>query len=478
MTSNKSNKQILNKKIAAAIFAMLLFYSCVTQKYQQTGIALKGELYRSTTSGDSATMATLPYKLLFADTILQGLIAEGLRENLDLKIAMQRMNEARENLQQSKAAFLPDLSAGANVTRSKSSANAQDLPQQYAGAFPLTTTIYQASLSTSWEADIWGKLKSSKRSYLAAFLESDAARRVIQTQLIADIANNYYQLLSYDEQLKITQQTFKNRQEDVLTIKALKESGLATGAAVVQSEANRASAELLLPDLKRSVRQTENALSILLARAPGQIKRATLSDQVPYQNLQVGLPSLLMRNRPDVQQAEFAFRSAFENVNVAKTYFYPQLTITAQGGLSSLTIKSFFDNSIFFNIIGGLTQPIFNKRQNKTRLHIAQALQQEAFYSYQKTLLNAGAEVSNGLYSYQTALEKQATRRDQISSLVKAVDFTKELLKYSSATNYTDVLTSEQSLLTAQLEGVNDRLQELQAIVDLYKALGGGWQQN
>ncbi|HEY4196164.1 MAG TPA: efflux transporter outer membrane subunit [Mucilaginibacter sp.] len=467
---------IKNKKITAFIIVALFFCSCVTQKYQQPGLAVKGELYRSANTGDSTTIATLPYRSLFGDTVLQDLIAEGLQENLDLKVAMQRMDEARENLQQSKAAFLPDLSANATVTRSKLSAGAQDLPPQYLGSFPLTTTTYQASLSTSWEADIWGKLKSSKRSYLAAFLQSDAARRVIQTQLIADIAGYYYQLLSYDEQLKITQQTLKNRQEDVSTMTALKKSGLATGAAVVQSEANRASVELLLPDLKRNIREAENALSILLGRVPGEIQRTALAEQVPYQNLQTGVPSQLMRNRPDVQQAEFAFRAAFEQVNVAKTYFYPQLTITAQGGLSSLTIKSFFDNSIFYNVIGGLTQPIFNKRQNKTRLRVAKAQQQEAFYAYQKALLTAGSEVSNSLYSYQTALEKQGIRKDQITSLEKAVDFTKQLLRYSSATNYTDVLTSEQSLLSAQLDSVNDRLQQLQAIVDLYKALGGGWQ--
>jgi NodT family efflux transporter outer membrane factor (OMF) lipoprotein len=463
-------------KMIVLVMAMLSFCSCVTQKYQHPGLAVQGQLYRAAAAGDSTTIATLPYRSLFSDTILQGLIAEGLRENTDLKVALQRMNEARENLLQSKAAALPNLSGNLSVTRAEQSFAVQDLPPQYLGTFPLTTTTFQASLSSSWEADVWGKFKSSKRSYLATFLESDAARRVIQTQLIAEIAADYYQLLSYDEQLKITQQTVKNREEDVSTMKMLKEGGLATGAAVVQSEANKASAELLVPDLKLNIRETENALSILLGRTPGEIGRSTLAEQVPSQDLRTGLPSQLIRNRPDVQEAEFAFRAAFENVNVAKTYFYPQFTITAQGGLSSLTIKSFFDNSIFYNLVGGLTEPIFNNRQNKTRLHVAQAQQQEAFYAYQKALLNAGAEVSNSLYSYQTALDKQGTRSGQIQSLEKAVDFTKELLRYSSATNYTDVLTSEQSLLSAQLSSVNDRLQQLQSIVDLYRALGGGWQ--
>jgi len=420
-------------------------------------------------------MAALPYERLFADTVLQGLIAEGLRQNPDLKVAMERMTEARENFQQGKAALLPSLSANLSVNPAKQSPAALDIPPAYIGSYDLTTTTYIASLSTSWEADIWGKLRSAKRSYFATFLESDAARRVIQTQLIADIAGYYYQLLSYDEQLRITVETVRNRQDDVSTMKALMESGLATGAAVVQSDANRASAQLLIPDIKYNIQETENALSILLGRVPGDIRRSSLAEQVPYDSLATGVPSLLLLNRPDVQQAEFAFRSAFENVNVARAYFYPQLTLTAQGGFSNLQIKDFFDHSVFYNIIGGLTQPIFNQRQNKTRLHVAQAVQREAFYTYEKTLLTAGAEVSNSFFSYQTAVDKQRTRGDQIKLLEQAVDFTKALLRYSSATNYTDVLTSEQSLLAAQLSAVNDRLQQLQAVVDLYKALGGGW---
>jgi HAE1 family hydrophobic/amphiphilic exporter-1 len=494
----KTNMTVALLLVTAGL-GLLCLPSCVTQHYQQPGMVVKGQLYRApapdttmatgdTTKlglpgdttrvgpgGDTTTIATLPYRSLFSDTILQGLIAEGLGGNPDLRVAMERMTEARENLLQARAALLPSLSANLSANPVKQSAGALDIPPAYIGSYQLTTTTYTASLSTSWEADIWGKLRSSKRSYFAAFLESDAARRVIQTQLIADIAGYYYQLLAYDAQLAITQQTVRNRLDDVSTMKALMENGLATGAAVVQSDANRASAEVLIPDIKLNIQENENALSILLGRVPGEIKRGMLAEEVPFADLQAGVPSLLLQNRPDVQQAEFAFRAAFENVNVARTYFYPQLTITAQGGYSNLTIKDFFLNSIFYNIVGGLTEPIFNQRQNKTRLHVAQAQQREAFWTYEKTLLTAGAEVSNSFLVYQTALDKQHTRAGQIKSLEQAVDFTKELLKYSSATNYTDVLTSEQSLLSAQLNSVDDRLQQLQAVVDLYKALGGGW---
>ena len=476
-----SRKKIKTNMTVAVVLVIgvLSLPSCVTRKYQAPGMVVKGNLYRgdsaSAAGGDTTTIATLPYRSLFADTVLQGLIAEGLGENLDLRVAMERMTEAKENLLQSKAALLPTLNANLSANPVKQSAGALDIPPAYIGSYQLTTTTYTASLSTSWEADIWGQLSSAKRSYFAAFLASDAARRVIQTQLIADIATYYYQLLAYDAQLAVTEETVRNRLDDVSTQKAMMENGLATGAAVVQSDANRASAEVLIPDIKLSIQQNENALSILLGRVPGEIKRSSLAEQVPFADLQAGVPSLLLQNRPDVQQAEFAFRVAFENVNVAKTYFYPQLTITAQGGYSNLTIKDFFINSVFFNIVGGLTEPIFNQRINKTRLHVAQAEQRAAFWTYEKTLLTAGAEVSNSFLVYKTAVDKQHTRADQIHSLEQAVDFTKALLKYSSATNYTDVLTSEQSLLSAQLSSVNDRLQQLQAVVDLYKALGGGW---
>ncbi|TKK66132.1 efflux transporter outer membrane subunit [Ilyomonas limi] len=462
----------------------LLFASCVTQKYQQPGVAVKGQLYRDTSSGnasieldtaDTVSISSLPYTQLFSDTVLQNLIAEGISENLNLKIAIERINEANANFQQSRMAFLPGIDGKANVSRNKQSIASLNLPPDFIGTFPLAITAYQASISTSWEADIWGKLKSAKKAAFANLLQSDAAKRAIQTQLVAGIASYYYQLLSLDQQLKITEQTLETRIQEVETMKALKESAVVTGAAVVQSEANRYAAEVTIPDLKRSIRETENALSILLARTPGAIKRSTLEEQTIYTDLQTGIPSLLLKNRPDVQQAELAFRAAFENTNVARTYFYPQLTLTAEAGVSSIKIKDLFNRSIFYNIIGGLTQPIFNNGQNKARLRIAKAQQQEAYYAYQQSLLNAGAEVSDALYAYQTALEKQSSRTHQIEALEKAVDYTKELLQYSSATNYTDVLTSEQFLLSAQLGSVNDKLQQLQAVVNLYQALGGGW---
>ncbi|MEJ2879732.1 efflux transporter outer membrane subunit [Pedobacter sp. GR22-6] len=461
-----------NKSYLIIGLTALSLTACVTKKYERPAVNSNG-LYRDNTTSDSTTIADLPWKNLFTDATLQNLIQQGLNENLDLKQAIERIKIAQATLLQSKGAMLPSLAADLSVTDAKQSRAALNFP---AGININTETqTYRAQLSSSWEADIWGRLSSAKRSAYASLLQTDAAKRAVQTQLIANIANSYYNLLALDKQLAITEQTIKIRQSDVETMKSLKEGAVVNGAAVVQSEANLYAAQVTIPDLKRTIRETENALSILLGKGPGSIERSSIDQQVAYDQLQTGLSAQLLQNRPDVQAAEFAFRAAFENKNVAKASFYPALTLTANGGLSTLNLQDFFNNSIFYNLIGGLTQPIFNRGVNKARLRTAEAQQQQAFYSFQQTLLTGGQEVSNALFAYQTATEKETTRAKQIASLTKAVDFTKELLRYSSATNYTDVLTSEQSLLTAQLNSINDRLQKLQAVVNLYRALGGGW---
>jgi multidrug efflux system outer membrane protein len=447
--------------------------SCkITKTYQRPDLNT-ADLYRNQSTTDTTTIASMPWESMFGDTVLKALIREGLYNNLNLKVAVQKINEAQATLGQSKAALLPNLSANANATRSKLSAASLNYPP--GTTISTLTNSYQLGLNTSWEADIWGKLTSAKRAAFNTLLQTDAAKRAVQTQLIADIANNYYTLLALDKQLEITSLTLQNRIKDVETMKSLKEGAVVNGAAVVQSEANRYAAAVAIPDIKRSIRETENAIDILVGRSPGALNRSKLEAQKPVDSLQTGIPSQLLKNRPDVQQAEYAFHSAFENTNLARTYFYPSLTITASGGWSNLQLKDFFVGSMFYNLAAGLTQPIFNQGINKARLKTARAQQMEALYNFQQSLLVAGQEVSNALYSYQTAIEKNDARSKQIAALIKAVDYTQELLRYSSATNYTDVLTSEQNLLAAQLAGVNDRLQQLQAVVNLYRALGGGW---
>jgi NodT family efflux transporter outer membrane factor (OMF) lipoprotein len=445
---------------------VLVLASCkVTENYQRsTGLA-DNKLYRDINTADTTTIADIPWRQMFSDTLLQGLIQEGIDKNPDLKIAVARIKQAQANLRQSNASFYPTLVGHASGTIQNPAPNTGGTPE-----------VYQLYGIASWEADIWGKLKSAKRASLAVLLQSDAYKKAVQTQLVSDIATNYYALLAYDAQLQVTLKTIENRILDVATMKQLKESDVVTGAAVVQSEANQYSVEVTIPDLRQNIRETENTLSILLGRNPGGIARDSLNNQQVRTSLQTGVAAQLLANRPDVQEAEYQLRYYFELTNVAKTYFYPSLTITAQGGLFNGNISQLLSaSSLFGNIIGGLVQPIFNQGLNKQRLRVAQAQQEEYIVTFKKTLLNAGQEVSNALYNYQAATDKMQIRSQQIGFLQKSVEFTKELLKYTANTNYTDVLTSEQSLLAAQLNSISDKVQQLQAVVALYRSLGGGW---
>jgi outer membrane protein, multidrug efflux system len=454
----------LLKIVAPHLLAALAITACkVTKPYHRAENIAGNGLYRDTTITDTTTIANIPWQQFFADTPLQRLIAEGVRNNLDLGIAVARIHEAEANFRQSKEAFYPSLLANA-------SGGIQKNP-----GIPSTQT-YEAYLTSSWQVDLWGKLRSTKKAQLAALLESEAYRRDVQTQLVTSIATDYYALQAYDEQLRITLATVDNRKEDVTTTKALKDADVLTGAAVMQSQAGLYSVEVTIPDIHQNIRQTENAICLLLGRNPSAIARDSLYNTPPNTDLRMGLPIQLLANRPDVQQAEFQLRYYTELTNVARTYFYPALTITGEGGLSSNNLANFFNASALFgNLVGGLTQPIFQNGLNRQRLEVAKGQEQEFLLTFEKTLLTAGQEVSDALFNYQTATDKIDTREKEIHFLQKSVDFTKELMKADAKANYTDVLTSEQNLLAAQLEGVDDRLQQLQAVVTLYSALGGGW---
>lgn len=445
---------------------VILLASCkITRPYQRPDMNIEG-LYRDHVTTDTLSIANLHWKEMFTDTLLQKMIGEGIGQNLDLKAAYSRIRQSRAYFAQSKLAFFPTLNAGASVTASGSS-------DQAALAKNVVPYQYQTELTTSWEADIWGKLSSSKRADLASLLQAEANARAVQTELVANIATSYYRLLALDEQLLITQQSVKNWQATVDIMKKLKIADVVTGAAVVQSESSKFAVAVTIPDLEQSIRETENGLNLLLGRVPGPVARGKFDHARSLALLQTGVPVQLLANRPDVQAAEYNFKSAFELSNVARTYFYPSLTISASGGYSSYS--SFFGpGSWISSLTGGLMQPIFNQGANKARLKVALEQQEQAVLGFQSAVLTAGQEVSNAMYSYQKASEKRLTRASQLENLEKSVQYTQALVRYGSA-NYTEVLTAQQSLLSAQLSQVNDQLQQLQAVVQLYRALGGGW---
>jgi len=446
----------------------IMVSSCSITKPYEAPVIGKQDLYRDQSSTDTTSIASLHWTEIFSDTLLQNLTREGIDNNLDLKIAFSRIQQAQSYFEQSRLAFIPGLNANVSTLNGKQS-NTKNATSS------TSANVYQLNVNASWEADLWGKLKSSKRAALASLLQSEAYSRAVQTNLVAGIANYYYNMQGLDQELKITEESVRNWISTVNIMKALKEADVVTEAAVVQSEASRYAAEVTIPDLKQSIRMTENALSILLGRSPGPIQRSTLNAQKPVTLLNTGVPAQLLSNRPDVQEAELNFRYNFELANVARTYFYPDFTISASGGFSGVSISTLFSPaSLVGSVAGGLAQPIFNQGINKTRLKVAKEGQYQALLSFQNIVLTAGQEVSDDMASYQSTIEKTSLRDSQIVNLQKAVEYTQLLVRYSSA-NYTEVLTAQQSLLSAQLSQVNDRLQQLQSIVNLYRDLGGGW---
>ena len=451
----------------AFVCLLVTLGACNVAKTYKAPEDVSSNLYRNNSNGDTTNLGFLSYKQVFTDTILQGLIGIGIIKNPNLQIAYTRIKQADALYLQSGAALLPALNSNAGITVAK-------LSEAQGFGIRNSATQYQIGLSSSWEADIWGRLRSNRRANFASLLQTEAAAKAVQTGLIAAIANFYYTLLALDQQLVITQQTVYNWDTTVNTIKELKKAARVTEAAVVQSEAQRYAAEVTIPDLKQQILETENALSILLGNDPAAIRRGKITEQQTLSVLQTGVPAQLLANRPDVQQAELLFRNNFELTNVARASFYPTLSITASSGLSAFTFANFLGAGAFGASIGaGLLQPIFNQRNNRTRLLVAEAQQQGAFLNFQNTLLNAGREVSNAVSLHQTAMDKMLVRTHQLNSLQLSVEYSQELLRYGFA-NYTEVINARQSLLQAQLGGVNDRLQQLQATVNLYRALGGG----
>jgi len=454
-------------KYTGLLFLAVLMASCRSAKEYQLPVVNRSISYRGQEDKDTTSIAAVPWDKLFTDTLLKKLVQEGLAKNLDLKMAVKQIDIAHAAMMQSKAAFLPELSGKAGVTRSKLA-----FPQGF--GLVNQSTQYDVSLNASWEADVWGKLRSAKKASLARMLQTEEAKRVVQTQLVADISGFYFRLLAMDEQLRILEKTVSNRKEDVKAMKSLMAANIVNGAAEVQSEANQYGAEVAIPKLKRQIRETENALSTLLARPASAIPRGSLNQQKLIIDLHAGLPVQLLQNRPDVKQAEYAFRAAFEDTNVARRFFYPSISLTAAGGFTSFSFKDWLSApGLFGNVAAGILQPVLSKGVNKARLRTAQAVQEQAGYAFEKSVLNAAEEVSNALYGWQAAGEQREIRKKQVVLLERSVDFTKKLLKYSSATNYTDVLTSEQGLLAAELEMVNDQLEQWNAVIGLYRALGG-----
>ncbi len=455
------------KNLLITGFAIIVC-ACTTPQHFKRDNGVTSGIFGSTETTDTTSIGTKKWSEIFSDQYLPLLIREGLLNNPDLRIAAQKVVESEAYFSQSKAASLPLISAAENGNYTRN-------PDILYPTGPAEVRTWQVGAEASWELDIWGKIRSSKRAAYANLLSTDAGKKEVQTRLIANIATAYYELIGLDAKLEITRETVKNDIEQVETMKVLKESGKVTGAAIVQSEANRYAAEVTIPDFEQQIRETQNIICLLLGRIPGSIERGKIAMQTAPSVVKTGLPLRLLDNRPDVMQAEYGVISAYETTNSARAAFYPALTLNASVGFVATNINQFFDPKTFAsNVIGGLSSPLFNKRINTTRLKVVKAEQEIALINFRNTLLKAGQEVQNALGSYEWSQQKIALRKLQLEALRKSVDYTQQLLTYGSA-NYTEVLTAQTNLLSAQLSSVNDRLQQLNAVVSIYRAVGGGW---
>ena len=439
------------KKILLILGIATLLTSCtIYTKYSRPEEISTKNLYGNIEKADTTTMADISWREFFTDKYLQGYIEQGLKNNIDMRLAAERVSQAELALQSAKLAFIPSFGFEPQIGAGVNSSFAYTLP-----------------VKASWEIDILARNINAKRKAEAALEYNRLYRRSVQTALVAAIANNYYTLLMLDAQLRISRSTSASWKENVRTMKAMKEAGMTNEASISRTEANSCSIDASLFDLEYSLAQAQNSLALLLGITPQDFPRSELNGVDFKQELFVGVPAQLLSRRPDVQQAEYNLRIAFHNTNIAHANLYPSLTLTGEGafkGSPATWVLSF---------VGKLVQPIFNAGANRANYKIAQSQQREAVLEFEHKLLEAGSEVNTALAQCRAARSKTNLRIRQIETLESSVYSTRQLMSHSEAT-YLEVLTAQQSLLSARLQQVSDRFEGIQGVINLYRALGGG----
>lgn len=443
-------------RILLTVIAILMLHSCgLYRKYEREDLYFVDSLYRRmSVPSDSVSSAAVTWECFFTDTLLQEWIHTGLSFNTDINLARLKVREAEASLLEARWALLP----GADFTAQGG------LPGQFS-----------ASVGASWQADIFGSLRNANRKAQAALEQSEAYRQAVQTQLVATIANSYYTLLMLDEQLVISSRTRDTWEENIRTLEALKRAGKTNEAAVLQAKANKLSVEANILTLEKSILAMENSMCALVGLVPMPVMRGNINEQTFPAKLSAGVPAELLSRRPDVRQAELALAQTFYARNSAKAAFYPNLKLNGAIGWTTGAGTIVLDpGSLIANLIGSITQPVFGRGVNKARLQKAQAQYDQAAYAFRQSLLDAGVEVNNALTMWQTAKKRVELDKKQILNLQAAVWNTQLLMKHGNA-DYLEVLTAQKNLLQAELTEVSDRFDEIQSIVNLYHALGGGY---
>jgi NodT family efflux transporter outer membrane factor (OMF) lipoprotein len=433
-------------------------------------------------AGDTASAATTRWNTFYTDQHLIKLIDTALVNNADIMMALQRIKAVQADIVSAKGALLPNISLAANAgltrfgdytmdgagNRGTEIYNGRDIPQNLPDYF--------VGLQTSWELDIFGKLKNQKKAALARAFSSEAIKNVVVTNLIAEIANQYYELLSLDQSVKIIDKNIAIQENAAALMKVMKNAAAANELAVKQSNAQVLNIKARRFELLQQITETENNINFLTGSYPKPIERDTLFSKRSFSDrITTGIPSALLQNRPDIKVAEYDLLAAKADVKSAKAYFYPSLNISGAAGYQAFRPDLLLNpQSAAYTILGGLTAPLVNRAAIKATFTKANANQVEAMYNYHKTIMNGYVEVSNELARISNLENVFALKSDEVKELNNSIGIVADLFRFGRA-NYFEVLIVQQNALEAELDLVNTKKQQLQSSVNIYKALGGGW---
>ncbi|MBU2062630.1 MAG: efflux transporter outer membrane subunit [Bacteroidetes bacterium] len=466
-------------KIVLAVLSVSTIISCNVSKDTVLPTNALPESYRGTNvTTDSSSIADISWKNFYTDVALQTLIDSAITRNNDLQIAIKNIEIAQKKYTQSKWNNVPRLDLAISASTTNPSDNSftgknlgQALGQQH-------LDDYSTSLSLSWEADIWGKIKNQNKEAFVSYLQSAEVSKAVKTTLVADVSKGYYNLLMLDSQLAIAKKNVQLNDSTTTIIKLQYNSGLVSSLAIQQSEALQLNAQQLVPKLEQNIAIQENALSVLTGDFPNsKVRTASINNIQIKDSLAVGIPSSLVQRRPDVHSAELALQIANARVGISKANLYPTLKITAQGGLNSFESSNWFNMpaSLFGTALGGLTQPLLNNKKLRTNYKIAIIERDKAVIQFRQAVLIAVSEVADALVKLDKLQEQIDFLQQRVTILNKAT-FNANLLFKNGMADYLEVLTAQANVLQAELELANLKREQLSNNTELYKALGGGWQ--
>nr|WP_315140977.1 efflux transporter outer membrane subunit [uncultured Flavobacterium sp.] len=434
--------------------------SClVGPKYKAPELQESMQYRMAQTADTTASILNVKWFDIFNDETLKALITKGIENNYDLRIAISRLDQAKANLGFTKANVLPTF--------------------QYSGGVNTAETIFQPSTlvaNMSWEIDFWGKLRHENRAVQNELLATEEARKTVMAGIVSDIATAYFQLRDLDNQLEITKQTLKTRQDSYVIITDRFKSGYTSELDKVQIEQQVAIAEAAIPNIKRQITVLENTISILIGQMPAPIERGkTNKEQLMITNLPLSIPSTLLQNRPDVKRAELQYIAAHERIGVAQAMRFPSFNIAALAGFASAKVGDLFDSGSYNqNASAGVVGPIFQFGKNRRRVEINRQIAEQSKLNYQKTYLVAVGEVENAIQNVTTFKEEFEARSRQVAAAKKNYELSYARY-YNGYVSYLEVLDVQRSLFDAEISLSQLSQRQLTAMVQLYKALGGGW---